>query len=110
MHRHHVTIEVRIVACAHKWVDMDRISFDELRIKGLNSLFVKRWCTIEKHRSVINKPLQNIPYDFIFLVDHLFRDPNIRNFLILEQFTNYKRSKHLENHRLRKSTLVERQV
>ena len=72
MHCHLVAVKVRIETAAYKRMKHDSITFDQNRLKGLNTHPVKRRCTVQQHGVLVNHFFENVPYLLISALNHSF--------------------------------------
>ena len=68
---HLVTVEVGVEAFAHQWMQVDRVTFDQYRLKRLNTHSVQGWCTIQQDGVILDHRFQDVPDLFIFTLKHL---------------------------------------
>ena len=73
VNRHLVTIEVRVETFARQRVQVNRVTFNENRLKRHDSHAVKRWGSVQHHRMIGDDRFENIPNFFIFAFEHLLR-------------------------------------
>ena len=62
MHRHLVTVEVRVERLAHQRMDLDRLALDEHRHECLDAEAVQRWCAVQEHRMLLDHGVQDVPH------------------------------------------------
>ena len=75
VHRHLVTVKVRIESGTDKRVQTDGAAFDEFRIKSLDTQAVKGRCAVQHHRMVFDNLFESIPYFGTLLIDKLLCSP-----------------------------------
>ena len=73
INRHLVTVEVGVKRCADERMDTDRFSFDQDRLKRLDTQAVKRRRTVEKNRVAFNDLFKNIPHFRSMPLNHFLR-------------------------------------
>ncbi len=73
VYRHLVAVEVGVEGHADQRVQLDRLAFDQRRLKGLNAEPVQGRCAVQHHRMLANDFFENIPYHRSFSLDFLLR-------------------------------------
>ena len=72
MHRHLVTIKVRVIGRTDQRVQLDRLSFNQYGFESLDPQSMQRWCTIQQYGVFTNNFIENIPHLRLFHLDHFF--------------------------------------
>ena len=106
VHSHLVTVEVSVESRTNERVKTDRITFDELRIEGLNTQTVKRRSTVQHNRMVFNNLFENVPHFRTFCVNELLSSLERIDNAIFFQSLDDERLVKFESHALRKTALV----
>ena len=91
MHRHLVAIEVGVICATNKWVQLDRLTLNQHRLKRLDSQTVQGGCTIQHDRMLSDHVGQNVPNLGGFVLDHLFGGLNRGRQLSVFQSAKYER-------------------
>ena len=110
MNRHLIAIEIRIERGADQGMNLDRFSFDQDGLEGLNAEPVQRRRSIEKNRMILDHLLKNVPYDGILPLNHFLRGFNRRAMSALFEPVVDERLEELEGHLLRQSALMQLQL
>ena len=71
VHRHLVTIEVSVEGRTHQRVQLDCLTFNQHRLKRLDTQTVKGRCTVQHDRVFANHFGKDIPHLSGFTLDHL---------------------------------------
>ena len=61
VHGHLVAVEIRVERGANQRMQLDRLAFDQHRLKRLNAKPVQRRCTVQHHRVLAYHLFENIP-------------------------------------------------
>ena len=69
VHRHLVTIEIRIERRTNKWVKLNCLSFDQFRLERLYRQTVKRWGAVKHDRMPLQYVFKNIPNNRFFALN-----------------------------------------
>src|ERR1700722_12929511 len=107
MNGHLVAVEVRVERGADERVNSNRLTFDEDRFERLDAEAVQGRSAIEHHRMFANDVFENVPDDWILLLDHFLGlldggAVSLRFELVIDE-----RLEELERHLLGKTALVE---
>ncbi len=70
MHRHLISVEVGIESGTDERVDMDSLTLDENRLKGLDTETMQCRSTIEEDVVILGNALENVPDFFSTRSDH----------------------------------------
>ena len=106
MYRHLVSIEVGVEGRTHQWVKSDSLSFDKLRLEGLNTQSVKGRGTVEQYRMSLDHILQDIPYHRFFFVNNTLGRFDCFHNTALDELTDYERLIEFGSHILRQAAFV----
>ena len=107
VNRHLVTVKVSIKRGTHKRMQLNGFTFNQDRLKRLNTKTVQRWRTVQHHRVLTNNLVQNIPnFRFLFLNKLLCLLHSGRIALRIKSRID-KRLEKLQCHLLRKTTLMQ---
>src|SRR2546430_9096490 len=101
MHRHLVTVEVRIIGSANQRMNSNGFALDQLRFKSLDGQSVQSRRTIEEHWMTFGHFIENIPNLRRLTLDHLFRAAHGVHVAKVFKPAN---DKWFEKHKDRKST------
>ena len=72
MYRHLVAVEVGVKRRTHQWVQLDRLAFDQCRLKRLDTQTMQGRCTVQHHRVLANDVFEDVPYHWLFGFHHTF--------------------------------------
>src|SRR5690348_16405452 len=109
MNRHLVAVEVGVKGGAKQRVNLDRLAFNQHRLKRLNAEAVKRGGAVEEHRMIFNHLFEDVPNDRILLLNHLFGLLNRGALTGLFQTVINKWLEQLQGHLLRQPALMQLQ-
>src|SRR5690606_33208121 len=73
VYRHLVTVEVGVKRRTHQRVKLDSLTFDQLRLEGLDTKTVQRRSTVQQYRVTLEYVFKDIPNHRILAVDDLLR-------------------------------------
>ena len=107
MHRHLVAVEVRIKGGADQRMQLDRLSFNERRLKRLNAQPVQGGCAVEQHRIFFYHFIKSIPYLRGFSFHNFFSTFYRGNHPLLFQTVINKGFEQLQRHLLWQAALME---
>ena len=69
MNRHLVSVEVRVEGGTNEWVNLDRVTFNQDRHKGLNTESVQGRSTVQKNVLALDHLFENRPYLWNIFID-----------------------------------------
>ena len=107
MNSHLVTVEVSIEALADQWMQVDRVTFYQRRLKRLDTHPVKRRSAIEQNRVILNYKLENVPDFLVFTFQHLLGALDRVSVTELFQLANDKWLKQFERNFFGQTTLMQ---
>ncbi len=110
VHRHLVTVKVRVEGRTGQGVQLDSLSLNHLRLEGLDTQAVQRRSTVQKNGVALHDVFQDVPYNGFALVDDLLRRLHRFHDSALDQLANDKGFVELSGHILGKTTFVELQI
>ena len=67
-----VAVEVGVERRADERVNLDRLAFNEHRLKRLDTKAVEGRGAVEEHRVILDDLFKNVPDDGVLHLDHLF--------------------------------------
>ena len=106
MASHLVTVEVSVECCTDERVEANRVTFDELRIEGLDTQAVKRRSAVQHDRVVFNNLFENVPNFRTFCVNVLLsRLERVDNAFFFQALDDERLVK-FKSHALRETALV----
>ena len=109
MHRHLVPIEVSVIGRTYQRVQLDRLTFDQHRFKGLNTKPVQCRRPVQQHGMLTNHLCEDIP-DFRWLsLNHLFGSLDRAGQSAMFQLAKNERLEQLQRHFLGQTTLMQPQ-
>src|SRR5690606_40330504 len=85
-------------------VQLNGLTFDEDRLKCLDTETVQRRCTVQQNRVLANYFVQNIPNDSFFTLHHFFGGFNGCSQTAQLQLAENERLEQFQCHLLRQST------
>ena len=91
MDSHLVTIEVSVKGVTYEWVNLNRLTLYQYRLKRLDTETVKRGSAVEKNGMLVDNFLENIPNFRNHRVDHFLGSLNILHCLALNQTSHNER-------------------
>ena len=109
MHRHLVTIEVRVEGSTHQRMQLDCLTFDQYRLERLDTQTVKGRRPVQHHRVFANHFGEDIPHLGGFALDHLLGSFDRRGQATRFQLGEDKRLEQLQGHFLGQTGLVQLQ-
>src|SRR3989344_3441025 len=89
---------------------LDGVALDKHWAKCLNRLTVQRWSTVQKYILVLDCFFENRPDLRRFVFNETSRTANVVGEFACEQALNDKGAEEFENHVLRKTALIEREI
>ncbi len=110
VNRHLVAVEVSVETFTHKRMQVDRITFNQDRLKRLNTHSVKCWSTIQHDRVIANDLLENIPNLFVFTLKHFLGAFDRIGVAQLFEFANDERLVKFQRNLFGQTALVELQA
>ena len=106
MHRHLVSIKVRIVRCTNQRMKLDGSTFDQYWLERLDTQSMQCRRTVQKNWMVCNNLFQNIPNLWLNLFHHSLSALDVMRSAVFHKLLHNKRLEQLQCHFLRKTTLV----
>ena len=107
VHRHLIAVEVSVERHANEWMQLERLAFDEDRLKSLNPQAMERRRAVQHHRVLTDDFVKNVPNLGTLLFNHLLcRFDGVDESTLFELVID-KRLEELERHLLRKTALME---
>ncbi len=110
MNSHLVTIEVGVEGRTHERVQLDSITFNQTRPECLNTLTVKRRCTVKKHVLAGNCLFENLPYLWYTVFDQAACTTDVEGELAREKTLDDEWAEEFKHHVLWKPAFIERQI
>jgi hypothetical protein len=104
---HLVTVEVSIKCCTYEWVNLDRLTFYQLRFESLDTKTVQGRCAVEEYRMLCNNFLKNVPHDWTSTLDHALCRLDVLSVVEINQALHHEWLEELESHLLWKAALME---
>ena len=109
VHGHLVAVEVGVVRSTDQRVQLDSFTFDQYRLKRLDTQTVKGRCTVKKHWVFADNFSENVPNLWQLALNHLFGSFDGGSKTTHFQLAENERLEQLESHLLRQTTLVQTQ-
>ena len=110
VHRHLVTVEVRVERGADERVDLDGLALDQLRLEGLDAQAVQRRCAVEQHRVLGDDLFQHVPDDRARALDHPLGGLDVLRVVEVDQPLHDEGLEQLQRHLLGQTALVQLQL
>ena len=107
---HLVTVEVGVERGTSQWVQLDSLTFDELRLESLDTQTVQCWCTVQQYGVTLHDVLQNIPDDRLTAIDNLLSRLHSLHDAALNELTDDEWLIELSGHQLRQTALTHLQL
>src|SRR5690554_808385 len=107
---HLVTIEVGVERGTHQRVKLNRLTLDELRLKGLDAQAVKGRCAVQQHRTLADDLFQHVPHLGTAALDHALGALDVLRVAEVDQALDHERLEQLQRHLLGQTTLVQLQL
>ena len=110
MYGHRVSVEVGVVRRTHQWVHLYCVTFDKYWAECLDRLAVKGRCAVQEHVLILYRLFEDWPHFRRFILNEASGSANVVGELAREKPLNDERAEELQDHVLRQTALVERQV
>jgi len=110
VHRHLVTVEVRVERLAYQWVDLDGLAIDKDRLERLDAETVQRRRPVQHDRMVLDHVLQCVPHLGLQPIHHALGRLDVGREPVLDQPLHHEGLEQLERHLARQSALVKLQL
>ena len=107
MHRHLVSVEVRVVSGANERMNADGFALNQLGFKSLNRQSMQSGRAIQQHRMTLGYFLENVPDLRRLALDHLLCATHGVDVTKVFQPADDKRLKKHERHLLRQAALMQ---
>ena len=109
MHRHLVAVEIRIEGGADQRVKLNRLAFNQHRLKRLNAQAVQSRRAVQQHRVFADHFFQNIPHFGTFLFHHPLRGLDGGGVTVFLKLRIDEGLEQFQRHLLRQAALMELQ-
>src|SRR5215475_10960086 len=109
MDRHLVAVEVRVERGTDERMNLDRLSFDEYRLEGLNTQSVEGRSAVQQDRVILDNFFKNVPHHRILAFDHFLCGLYRRAMTALLETVVDEGLEQLQRHLLRKTALMKLQ-
>ena len=106
MHGHLVTVEVGVERLADERVNLNGLALDQHRLERLDAETVKRRCTVEEHRVLLDDLAEDVPHLGAAPLDHPLGGLDVLSQVEIDQALHDEGLEQLEGHDLRQPTLV----
>ncbi len=110
MDRHLVAVKVRVKSCTHQGMELDRLTFHQDRLKGLDPQSVEGGGPVQHHRMLLDHVLQYIPYLGLETLHHLLGILDIMGGAVGDQLLHHKGLEQLDRHLLGQTALIDLQL
>ena len=107
---HLVAVEVGVERLTGQRVQLDGLTFDQLRLEGLDTQAVQRRCAVEQHRVLRNRLFQHVPHLGALALHHALGGLDVLRVVVVHQALHHERLEQLERHTLRQTALVQLQL
>src|SRR5437773_968389 len=91
-------------------MDLDRFSFDQERLEGLDAEAMERRSAVQKNRMLANDFLERVPHFVGLQLDHLLRGLDRADEAFQLETVVDERLEQLEGHLLRQAALIQLQL
>ena len=78
MHRHLITVEVRVIGGTDQWMELNGFTFNQNGLKRLDTQPMERRRAVQEHGMLANHFSQDIPYFRCLALDHFLSSLNGR--------------------------------
>ncbi len=110
MHGHLVTVEVGVERLTHQRVQLDGLTFHQLRLEGLDAEAVQGRRTVQQHRVFGDDLFEDIPHLGPLTLDHPLGGFDVLRVVQVDQTLHHERLEQLQRHQLGQTTLVQLQL
>ena len=110
VHRHLVTVEVGVERTTHERVQLNGLTFDQLRLERLNTQTVQGGSTVQQNRVLGDDLFEDIPHLRASTLDHALGRLDVLRVAEIDQTLHHERLEQLERHQLRQAALVQLQL
>ncbi len=107
MNRHLVSVEVGVERLTNQRMDLNRLSFDQDRLEGLNPETVQGWRPVEEHRMLLNHVREDVPHLRALALDHPLRRLDVLGQVEVDQPLHHEGLEQLEGHDLGQTALMQ---
>ena len=109
VNRHLVTVEVGVKSGTYQRMQMDGLTFDQNRLKSLNTQSVQGRRTVQENRMFADHFFQNVPNFRTFFFNHAFGRFDGRSMSVQFQLGVNERLEQFQRHLLRQTALLQSQ-
>ena len=106
---HLVSIEIGVVRGTYQWMQLDRLTLYQDRLKCLNPKSVQGRGTVQHDRMLLDHFFKHIPHLRLETLHHLLRIFYIMGSSVCHKLLHNKRLKQLDRHLLGKAALIDLQ-
>ena len=110
MHRHLISVEVRVERRADQRVNLNRAAVHQHRLKRLDAQPVQRRRAVQQHRTRLHHILQHLPDRRVAALHEALRALDVRRQLARDQLIHQERLEQLQRHPPRQPALVQLQL
>ena len=110
MHGHLVTVEIRIERGTYQWMQLNRLTLYQNRLKCLDTQPVQCGGAVQHNRMLFDNFLQNIPHFCLQTLHHLLRALDIVRNSLCYQLLHNEWLKQLNSHLFRQAALINLQL
>jgi hypothetical protein len=107
VHRHLVTVEVRVERGADERVDLDGLALDQLRLECLDAKTVQRRRAVQQHGVLGDDFLEHVPDHWPGPLHHPLGRLDVLGVVEVHQPLHHERLEQLDRHLLRQPALVQ---
>ncbi|SKO68087.1 Uncharacterised protein [Mycobacteroides abscessus subsp. bolletii] len=107
VHGHLVTVEVGVECLTHQRVQLDCLAFHQLRLEGLDTQAVQRWCTVQQHRVLGDDLFEDIPHLSALTLHHALGALDVLRVVQVDQTLHHERLEQFQSHQLGQTALVQ---
>src|SRR5699024_6340276 len=102
--------EVRVEGTTHQRVQVDGLTFHQLRFEGLDTQAVQRGGTVEHHRVFGDDLFEHVPDHRAGTFDHPLGGLDVLRVVQIHQALHHERFEQLQGHLLGQAALVQLQL
>src|SRR5690625_1293481 len=107
VNRHLVTVEVSVKRGTNERVQVDGLTLNQLRLEGLDTQAVQRWCAVQQNRVLGDDLFENVPNNRVGALNHALGALDVLGVVQVDQALHDEGLEQLNSHFLRQTTLVQ---
>ena len=110
MNCHLVTVEVSVEGATSQRVKLNCLTFNELRLEGLNTQAVQRRCTVQQHGVLTDDVVEDVPHLGALAFNLALCSLHILSEVLLNQALHDEGLEEFQSHLLGQTTLMKLQL